>query len=204
MVEPDRAEIRAWLLGILEQNKETATALAARSGIAQSTLTRFLNNDDAPMLSLRTITKIAHAAGVQPIGIPEAPISAKGSFAENDGIPYSPVPQSPVARAIAALVGDRVATDPWQIRNRALEDVGVLPGDVVIVDLNETPKAGDVVCAQSYRWSEGKAETIFRIYEPPYIVAASRDSATRRPMLVDDDRVVIKGVVIATLRARPE
>ena len=75
-----------------------------------------------------------------------------------------------------------------------------MPDDIVIVSLNEPPKPGSVICAQSYRWSEGRAETIFRIYEPPYIVAATRDTTLRRPMLVDNDRVIIKGVVIAQLR----
>lgn len=109
--------------------------------------------------------------------------------------------QTPLTRAIDALIGDRPATDPWTLHTRALEGIGYLPGDILIVSLNMTPNAGQVVCAQEYRWSEGKADTIFRIYEPPYIVAASSEAAFRKPLLVDNDRVVIKGVVIASIRA---
>lgn len=78
-----------------------------------------------------------------------------------------------------------------------------MPGDVVVVDLAATPTRGDVVCAQVYRWHEGKAETVFRIFEPPYLVAASAAPALRMPLVVDNDRVMIKGVVTHSLRARP-
>jgi transcriptional regulator with XRE-family HTH domain len=203
MMEPNREELRAWLLNILKQTRETPTALARRAGVAQSTLTRFLNNDDAPMLGLRSISKIAHAAGVPPIGVPakDAPAINVG-LTEGDGQPFAAPQRSKMARAIDALIDGQSAVDPWIIRSRALEDAGLLPGDIAIVSLNALPRPSDVVCAQFYRWSEGKAETLFRIYEPPYIIAASRDLDLRRPLLIDNDRVVIKGVVTAVLRIR--
>lgn len=155
------------------------------------------------MLGLRTIAKIAHAAGVSPIGLPAREMATPAvSLQEGDGEPFSIQARSKMARIIEALVDDQPAVDPWLIKNRALEDAGVLPGDIAIVNLNEVPQPSDVVCAQVYRWSEGKAETLFRIYEPPYIIAASRDSEMRRPLLIDNDRVVIKGVVTAVLRLR--
>ena len=200
MVEPNRTEIRAWIHSVLKRMGETPTGLARRAGVAQSTLTRFLNNDEAPMLGLRTMAKIAHVAGVQPLGMPDNAVTHRPNLDENDGIPYAVDYVSPFNSAITALIGDRVATDPWMIKTRSLEDAGIMPDDIVIVSLNEPPKPGSVICAQSYRWSEGRAETIFRIYEPPYIVAATRDTTLRRPMLVDNDRVIIKGVVIAQLR----
>jgi SOS-response transcriptional repressor LexA len=83
-----------------------------------------------------------------------------------------------------------------------MEDAGYMPGDILIVDLNAEPERGDCVCAQLYRWQVGTAETIFRIYEEPYLLAATRHPDLRKPLLVDNDRVVIKGVVTEILRAR--
>lgn len=203
MMEPNREDLRAWLLNILAQLRETPTALARRAGVAQSTLTRFLKNDDAPMLTLRTIAKIAHAAGVPPIGVPtQGATTTNIGFSEGDGEPFAVPARSKMARIIEALIDNQPAVDPWTIKNRALEDAGILPGDIAIVDLNATPRPSDTVCAQFYRWSEGKAETLFRIFEPPYIIAACRDLEMRRPLLIDNDRVVIKGVVTAVLRIR--
>lgn len=203
MTEPNREELRAWLLNILAQRDETPTALARRAGVAQSTITRFLNNDDAPMPTLRTISKITHASGAQPIGLPaKEPATSVVNLQEGDGEPYAVAARSKMARIIEALIDGQPAVDPWVIKNRALEDAGILPGDIVMVNLNAIPQPSDVVCAQFYRWSEGKAETLFRIHEPPYIIAACRDADLRRPLLVDNDRVVIKGVVTAVLRMR--
>jgi SOS-response transcriptional repressor LexA len=87
------------------------------------------------------------------------------------------------------------------LRSRSLESAGYMPGDILMVDLNGRPEPGDVVCAQIYDRS-GKAETIFRIYEHPFLVAATLDGRLMKPHLVDNDRVVIRGVVIASLRER--
>lgn len=203
-MEPTREQLKAWLRAALEKTSETPTGLARKSGLAQSTLTRFLNSEDAPMLGLRSIAKIAHAAGIEPIGLPMPPnhMPTASGFSEADGEPYRHVGATPLDLAIEALIDGRDATDPWRMKSRVLETAGYLPGDVLIVSLNERPQPGDVVCAQSYRWSEGRAETVFRFYEPPYLVAASRDENVRKPLLVDNDRVIIKGVVLAVLRVR--
>lgn len=155
------------------------------------------------MLSLRTIAKIAHVAGIEPIGFPaKKSTSVVVGLSDGDGEAYSATPRSKIARAIDALIDNEPAVDPWLIKSHALEDAGLMPGDIAIVNLNEIPQPNDIVCAQSYRWSEGKTETLFRIFEPPYIIAASRDLDLRRPLLIDNDRVVIKGVVTAVLRIR--
>jgi len=43
-------------------------------------------------------------------------------------------------------------------------------------------------------------DTVFRIYEPPYLIAATTLSHYRRPLLVDNDRVTITGVVTDLIR----
>jgi transcriptional regulator with XRE-family HTH domain len=202
-MELNREEIRAWILRVLDKTGMSATALAKKAGVAQSTLTRFLNDDDAPMLGLRTIAKIAHAAGEQPIIGVSGPSGRQAQAFEEAAKPYKADAGSGIELAIRALIGDRKAADPWELgANAGLELAGFLPGDILIVDLNETPEPGDLVCAQDYRWSEKKAETVFRFYDPPYLTTPSREERLSKPLLVDNDRVAIKGVVIGSLRPR--
>jgi len=155
------------------------------------------------MLSLRTITKVAHAAGLEPPGFAGAHKVASGSMSEEQSEPYTATEQDPRQKAIDALIGNNNAAAPWVLKSPALELIGYLPGDVLIVDLNRLPVARDIVCAQHYHWSEARADTIFRVFEPPYLITATHQHDLRRPLLVDNERVIIKGVVIFSLRTSP-
>ncbi|MFZ1965018.1 MAG: hypothetical protein WAU78_16410 [Roseiarcus sp.] len=72
----------------------------------------------------------------------------------------------------------------------------------MIVDLNAEPLPGDVVCAQLYNWARSDAQTMFRLWEPPYLMPSTLDPALRRIFVVDNDTTMIRGVVIATVRPR--
>ncbi len=207
-MEPDRDQIKLWLKEILAESGETATSWAKRAGIAQSTLTRFLNSDEAPMIGMRSLSKLAHAArrslpiGPSPSTNARLPVSP---FSDRDGEPYKPGDhEARLARAISALIGGRTACDAWELKTRALEAVGYWSGDIVIVDLHAKPVPGSIVCAQHFNWTRNATETVFRVYEPPYLVAATLDPALaaqlRKPLLVDNDHVLIKGVVTDAIR----
>jgi len=43
---------------------------------------------------------------------------------------------------------------------------------------------------------------VMRLYEPPYLAAASLDEGLRRPFVVDNEQIIIKGVVLPH-RLRP-
>lgn len=105
-----------------------------------------------------------------------------------------------VEAALGALCPDRPHASVWQLSGSALELSGYRPGDFLIVDLEDEAEAGDVVCAQIYDWQAASARTVLRLYQPPYLVAAAKDPARYRPELVDNDKVVIKGVVVASFR----
>lgn len=107
-----------------------------------------------------------------------------------------------MSRAVAALVGNDPARAPWVLKSRALEVEGFRPGDVLVVDLNASAQAGDVVCAQIYDWQNHAAtQTVFRVYEAPFLISAGYDRSDRKPRLVDGETVVIKGVVTGMVRA---
>lgn len=205
-MEPVRAEIRAWLEAILAETKESPSALAKRAGVAETTLTRFLNSDSVGMLSPRTLAKVAHVTGHTAPGFPTASQPRERSgLSEIEAEPYTASdPENPLHAAISALIKGRKAADAWELHTRTIDAEGYVPGDVVIVDLGLKPQPGDIVCAQDYKWSEGKAETIFRVFEPPYLMVATVDPQLakkhRKPLLVDDDRVIIKGVVTDLVR----
>lgn len=198
LMEPSRDEIRRWILEILSRSDETPTALARKAGIASTTLTRFLNEQDKTVLSFRSIAKIAHAAGVPPIGLSS---TQQRGFAE-EAAPHdiSDMENASHVAAIQALISNRQAAKPWVLQSHALEHAGYMSNDILIVDLNRRPEPGDVTCVQVYKRSQGKAEVVFRIYEPPYLVAATSDPSLRKPLLVDNDQVIIMGVVTEMLR----
>lgn len=189
----------AWIQAVLAVRRWTPTRLAREARISQSTLAKFLGDPlDNAHLSLRSVEKIAQVSPLAPY-LTEAP--ARG-FGDADAQPFDAGSRDDSAtRAILGLSGDRSHVDPWILRSRALEAMGYLPGDVLLVDLNERPVDGDVVCAQVYDRS-GNAETVFRLLERPFLVAASFDRRLIKPLLIDNELVVVRGVVVASVRPR--
>ncbi len=194
-------EQRAYLASVMERTGWNQTELAQRAGLDPSTLSRFLNGGrEGHALRQGTIRKIELASGLAVSGGVAAP-TAQG-FAESEASPFEVPAESPLRAIIAALGQGRMNIDPWTLQSRALEGAGYRPGDILLVALDETPAAGDVVCAQIYDWTKGRAETVFRIFQPPYLIAATGDPQLMRPHLVDDGAVTIKGVVLHSLRGR--
>ena len=193
---------REYLRRVIQHTGKPPTRIAKEIGVAASTLTRLLKENSTATLHARTIRKLEEYSRT-PFSGGDAPgPPGIGGLAE-DAVPFDAKSADPaVTAAIKALIGERQAADPWTIRTRALERVGYLPGDIVIVDLGRRPEAGDAVCAQVYDWRRGAAETVMRLYEPPFLVAASLEEQLRKPLVVDDERVIIKGVLLPH-RLRP-
>jgi transcriptional regulator with XRE-family HTH domain len=194
-------EQRAYLTRVMKRTGWNQTELAQRAGLDPSTLSRFLSGGrEGHALRQATIRKIEAASGLAASG--EIHEAMPSGFAENEASPYEVTAHSPIHAVIAALSHGRLNIDPWTLQSRALEGAGYRPGDILLVALGETPATGDVVCAQIYDWTKGRAETVFRIFQPPYLIAATGDPQFMRPHLVDDGAVTIKGVVLHSLRGR--
>jgi hypothetical protein len=193
---------RDYLRRVITHMRKPPTRIAKEVGVAASTLTRLLNETSTATLHARTISRLQEYSGVSFFGgDPSAPATFRG-LAE-DAVPFEPKGADPeLVAGIKALIGGRRAADPWTMKSRALEQRGFLPGDIVIVDLGRRPEAGDLVCAQVYDWRRAAAETVMRLYEPPYLVAPSLDESLRRPLVVDNEQVIIKGVLLPH-RLRP-
>lgn len=196
---------RAFIVRIMGLTGWTQTELAQRAGLDPSTLSRFLSGSrSGHALRGSTIRKLEAISGLS-FG-PKHDATAKDSgatgFAEPEAVPLSMTEANPLRQAIAALSRGKNNVDPWTLKSRALEGAGYRPGDILLVALGETPIQGDLVCAQIYDWTKGRAETVFRLFQPPYLVAATTDTTLMRPFVVDDGAVSIKGVVLHTLRER--
>jgi transcriptional regulator with XRE-family HTH domain len=200
---------RAWLRFVMEQLNARRRAdeplsirqLAIGSKVDPSTLSRFLNNEEVEHdLSRATVSKIEHYTGIK-FGAHtdgRAPLIAREPEASAYNLDVKGNDKR-IDEAVRYMLQSQPGLDPWVLKTRALELAGYLPGDVVLVDLNAEPEDGDAVVAQHY---DLQTETIFRLYQKPYLVAAAVDRVPRAPLVVDDRRVLIRGVVIGMFRQR--
>jgi len=188
-----------WVQNILDESGLSATELAKRATIATSTITRMFEPDWSGRMRDTTIKAIAEAANTRPPGavLPE-PKGFEDSKAEAYVAPDALAASSPTMQSLSGK--DGAAVTMLILQSDSLTGAGLLPGDRLIVDLNKTPRAGDVVVAQSYDWRHGTAETIVRIYEPPYLISHSLAPRPQKPLMVDNDAIIIKGVVIHQAR----
>lgn len=192
--------VTRWLQRVLAEKKWDAAELARRSGVSASTLSRALNPDDKIVLNTLSMLKIARITGINPPGMPAMPRagslrSSVGGFAEAEAEPFEGTP---------AMPDEADNVDHWTLRSRAIDALGYIPGDIVAVDRRAAPRAGDIVQAQLYGSGGADAETVFRAYDPPYLVTRALDPmAHRKPVAVDGERALIVGVVVALWRRRP-
>jgi hypothetical protein len=194
---------REYIRRVIAHTRKPPTRIAKEVGVAPSTLTRLLKDDSTSTLHARTISRLQEYSGVSFFGGDPSTVTTFRGLAE-DAVPFDAKNADPaVMAAIKALIGGRKAADPWTMRTRSLERRGYLPADIVIVDLGRAPEAGDAVCAQVYDWRRGAAETVMRVYDPPYLLEASFDEQLRKPLVVDNEQVIIKGVLLPH-RLRPD
>ena len=181
----------AWLRKAVRASGLTPTALARKAGIAPSTLLNPLNRADwHGNLNTTTIGKIAAAASVKPPS--HAGLEAMAGFSEREVEPYDASLGLPAGSARLAE-----NQDLWTVNTRALELIGFLPGDLIVVDLKAAPDAGDVVLVQHYG-DEGGAQTHLRVFDRPFVMG--RCTNPPKALLVDGKDVVILGKVIALHR----
>lgn len=80
-----------------------------------------------------------------------------------------------------------------EIKDDSLNLAGYLPGDIVVSVLDKKCKKGDVVVVQHYL--ESGAETILRIYQPPYLQPHSTNPHYRSLHEQEDDVRLVSPVV---------
>ena len=201
-----------WLARLLDHVQQTDprasySSLARDADLNANTLTRFLSAaGGGGTLSTRTIGALSahHGFPAPGLGLGDEAAALPPGLREDEATPFAYQEADPLAATVRSIVATRPHAAPFVLRSRALEHEGYRPGDILIVDLNEAPKPGDVVCVQIFDAQSGRAETAFRLYAPPYILACGPVEDARRPRLIGvDTSFVLRGVVVASLRRRP-
>lgn len=190
-----------WLDAARAHANISLAEIARRAGVNNTTLSRFRNRaDHVGLLNTLTLRAVADATGFPLTDEVLGESELSPQFREVEAVPYHASDDAPLAAAVEAFIGARNHIVPWVLKTRALEYEGYRPGDIVLVDLNGAPRRGKAVCAQIYDFDAGKAEIVFRLYEPPFLIAAGPDEALRRPRLIDDTSVAVKGTIELSFR----
>lgn len=188
----DKERLRQWIAGALQRTGWNAARLAREARVSPATLSRALDAGEKFVPSTATISRIAAATG-----IPAPPL---GGIVPGRGFGEAEVEPCTETAALPAFVED-AAHDVWRMRSRALELAGVLPGDLLMVERDRPAVGGDIVCAQVYDLQRESADTVFRLYDQPFLITRTMDPAAhRKPLLVDGQAVLIVGVAVRVLR----
>ena len=189
MVDDTQALLRVWIEKILRERDITKTGLARKAGVAVTTVTRLFEEDYVGTMNASSIAKIVRATGI-PAPRNLGGVDGPQGFGEAE---ISPIDMTNHTEAHIS---------EWTINSHSMILAGFLPGDRITVSDNITPHSGDIVIAQLYNNERGTAETVIRVWLPPYLTAASTNLEDRRPVLVDNNNVMIRGVVTKTVRTR--
>ncbi len=195
-----KADQLEYIHRLLAQTGWSPSVLAKRAGLDPSTLSRFLSNQrEDHALRPSSIARLGEVTGVPAHALS---LASSDGFAESEASLMALPEGSDIEATVIALRARHANVDAWTLNSRALELAGYRQGDVLIVGLSTPPIPGDVVCAQVYDWNNNRAETIFRIFQPPFLSSATTDAKLMKPYFTDDGSTAIKGVVLHTLRPR--
>lgn len=192
-----------WIAAVAAYLNMSPSALAKNSGNAASTVTRYLNDaTDTVGISQRTLDRIAQYSGIPVLRLPGEATGA--GYQEPDAIPIENSEKATgwIVNAVDAARAGRNNVTAFEMRGWALDLSGILPGDILVFDLQARARPDDVVLVEAMDFATGKAETLVRLYKPPFVLAHSAKLGMQKPMTVDEDRVSIRGVMIAAIRPR--
>lgn len=188
----------SWVDWLLQKTGRTDASLAKEAGLASNYLYR--KRAEGTVLGATQIRMLSEHYGLPG---PDTYLLPGAAGLSDEAEPFVAATGNPATRKlIEAAVDGRINATAWVLKTRALEDAGFLPGDIVISDRGELPQAGDAVVASVVDLRTGAAETVFRVLEAPYLVAASADPALRKPLLIDNERVIVLGTITHSIRTR--
>jgi hypothetical protein len=183
---------REYVLLLERTTGKSIHQLAAEAGVAKTTIYR--KKAGGQVFRPETLAKIAAAAGVAmapATPLPGAPIPRGPA---EDASPYPLDEGEPLAPALTALAAGSDAIKTWRVTSNALEDDGILRGDIVQVDTSRAPRSGEKCLAQA----DGRH--VLRVFEEAGPVALlhtrTRDANLQKTLVVDNDRVTVLGILL--------
>lgn len=188
---------REWLRQAAARYGASLFALVSAAGVSYGNVHRFMN-DDPPdsVLRTKTLTKIAATAGIEPWHEWNAKRDLVDDMAELIGDCSSAIPGCETACTMAAAIqAQHPDAKLWRMHGHALDGEGIRAGDFMVVDPSAKPTPGQLVIAQIYDWASGSPRTVCRIYEPPFLLAASSDPGLRKPVTLDQGGTIEAAVI---------
>lgn len=192
----------AWLRHIERTSGKTLTEIARASHVDPSTISKFIHNAQGHTLTTKIVQRIEDATRVPAYQSNVAPKLV--AFSEEEAQPYvvDPASDNLLEVALRELVSRSNAVDLWLLKTTALSAMGLQPGMVAIVDRDAKPRNGDCVVAQRYDFRRGSAETIWRVFRQPYLLGAPAEGEPPLPEIVDNEKIVVMGVVTGACHIR--
>jgi len=192
----------AWLRHIEKTTGKKRTEIARAAGFDPSTLSKFVHNAEGHTLTPKIIQRIEDTFRIP--AYENNTIPFQQSFSEEEARPYllDRDTANPLELALKDIVSRSNAIDLWVLKTQALTSLGYMPGMVVVVDREAKPRNGDAVVAQKYDFRRGTAETIFRLWRTPYLMSASLVGEPLLPEIVDNEKLVIMGVITGACHIR--
>jgi transcriptional regulator with XRE-family HTH domain len=192
---------KEWILAVAGHLNMSPSQLGVSSGVAASTITRYINDRSGQLsITQATLEKIAAFSGFRPGQIPG---QTQSGDAPLDAIPLrdsgEPVAAWIQAASESAKAGNG-SIESWVMKGAALDGLGILPGDVILIDRAKRPKSGEVVLVSIQHFGRRIPEMVMRVYRPPYLVTHSIRLGPGRPEQADEERVLIAGTMIGMLR----
>jgi len=184
--------------------------LLAQHGITQTELARLLGRDKSVVTNLlqgRRQLKADEAAIIsQALSVPVAEIlglreSAPG-VAEVALIPFQAEPAHtrkarPVVRRQGQYYLEESGFSPkayaLEVRDESMNLAGILPGDIVISELDRACQPGQIIIVQHYDGAD--AQTVLRRYEPPFLLSHSTNPVYRSLHCKQDDVRLVSPVL---------
>lgn len=144
-----------------------------------------------------SIDKLATALGVSVAWLTEANPKPFSGFAENAAAPWRPKTPASERTIKETLAPQSKRPELFQLRTGD-PGFGHFAGDILIVDMNAEAKQDDLVLANIVDLETGDGHTVLRRLLPPYIVPSDPEKCAD---LIDNNRVVIMGKVVASFRS---
>ncbi len=186
----------------------TQVQLGELTGNSQNAIWRL--ETDKMELKSHHLPVFARALGVRPIDILPLEFLEEDmrshKFSETEAQEYRPSVNcdntgNNTLSLVEMAVGDNPNRNAWTLQSDVLEDQGYIKGDILITDMSQNAKAGDIVCAELY--ANGTSDTVFRIFQPPYLLSGSQKPLYRQPIMCDYARVKIIATVTQMIRLNP-
>lgn len=181
--------------------------ISLSAGLSPGTVSELLKNEHRSP-SVKNLRAIARVLGTSFIWLAEGtrPNERPAGLSENEVTPWMPPKRSgrlPDAtadsQALVRLLAPR-ARQTSVTRTGALL-FGILPGDLLVIDLKAPARDGDIVLATVADLNTGFATTILRKLATPYLLSPDPQDAGA-PVVADGNRTVIMGPIVAVARSR--